>query len=72
MFSPSKVSRPRRSKATSKASAVPATNPFNPFGEPVVFRYRVTELGARIDEVETDFYRGIAGVNLHLGEQLGI
>ena len=27
--------------------AVPAANPFNPFGTDVVFRYRVTEAGAR-------------------------
>jgi iron complex outermembrane receptor protein len=46
--------------------AVPGTNPFNPFGLPVLFRYRVTELGPRIDEIETDFYRAVAGVNVHL------
>lgn len=46
--------------------AVPATNPFNPFGADVLFRYRVTELGPRIDEIETDFYRAVAGINVHL------
>ena len=46
--------------------SVPAANPFNPFGTDVIFRYRVTELGPRIDEVETDFYRAVAGINVHL------
>ena len=46
--------------------SVPATNPFNPFGADVLFRYRVTEAGPRVDEIESDFYRAVAGVNLHL------
>jgi iron complex outermembrane recepter protein len=46
--------------------SVPAANPFNPFGADVVFRYRVTEAGARIDEIDSDFYRAVAGVKLHL------
>ena len=46
--------------------SVPATNPFNPFGEDVLFRYRVTEAGPRIDKIDTDFYRVLAGVNIHL------
>jgi iron complex outermembrane receptor protein len=45
---------------------VPAANPFNPFGADVAFRYRVTEAGPRIDEIDSDFYRAVAGVNLHL------
>ena len=48
--------------------SVPATNPFNPFGEDVLFRYRVTEAGARVDEVDSDVYRVVAGVNVHLPE----
>jgi outer membrane receptor protein involved in Fe transport len=46
--------------------AVPATNPFNPFGAPVLFRYRVTEAGPRIDEIDTDVYRALAGLTIRL------
>jgi outer membrane receptor protein involved in Fe transport len=46
--------------------AVPAANPFNPFGADVLFRYRVTEAGARIDEINSDVYRAVAGINLRL------
>ncbi len=46
--------------------SVPGTNPFNPFGTDVVFRYRVTEAGPRIDEIDTDVYRAVAGLNIHL------
>jgi outer membrane receptor protein involved in Fe transport len=46
--------------------SVPATNPFNPFGEDVLFRYRVTEAGPRVDEIDTDAYRLVSGVNVHL------
>jgi outer membrane receptor protein involved in Fe transport len=46
--------------------SVPATNPFNPFGTDVVFRYRVTEAGPRFDEIDTDAYRAVAGLNIHL------
>ena len=46
--------------------AVPASNPFNPFGADVVFRYRVTEAGPRIDEIETDFFRAVTGATFHL------
>lgn len=46
--------------------SAPAANPFNPFGEDVVFRYRVTEAGARIDEIDTDAYRIVTGLDLHL------
>jgi outer membrane receptor protein involved in Fe transport len=48
--------------------AVPAINPFNPFGTDVVFRYRVTEAGPRVDEITSDVYRVVAGANLHLPE----
>ena len=46
--------------------SVPAANPFNPFGADVVFRYRVTEAGPRVDEIDADFYRAVAGIKLHL------
>lgn len=46
--------------------AVPAANPFNPFGTDVIFRYRVTEAGARVDEITSESYRAVGGVNLHL------
>ena len=46
--------------------AVPAANPFNPFGTDVVFRYRVTEAGPRRDEIETDVYRTVAGLTVQL------
>ena len=46
--------------------AVPATNPFNPFGADVLFRYRVTEAGPRIDEIDTDVYRALGGLNIKL------
>ena len=42
--------------------AVPATNPFNPFGSDVIFRYRVTEAGPRFDEIDSDVYRAVGGV----------
>ncbi len=46
--------------------AVPAANPFNPFGTDVVFRYRVTEAGPRRDEIDTDVYRTVAGLTVRL------
>ncbi len=46
--------------------SVPGSNPFNPFGTDVVFRYRVTEAGPRIDEIDTDVYRVVAGLNIRL------
>ncbi|CAN5535773.1 TonB-dependent receptor [soil metagenome] len=46
--------------------SVPATNPFNPFGDDVIFRYRVTEAGPRIDDITTDAYRVVAGTNIRL------
>ncbi len=45
--------------------SVPAANPFNPFGADVVFRYRVTEAGPRVDEINSDIYRAVAGLDLH-------
>ena len=52
--------------------AVPAANPFNPFGADVVFRYRVTEAGPRRDEIDTDVYRAVAGLTVRLPGALGI
>jgi iron complex outermembrane recepter protein len=49
--------------------AVPATNPFNPFGAPVLFRYRVTEAGPRVDEVESHSYRAVTGLTAKLSER---
>ncbi len=49
-----------------EAISAPATNPFNPFGDDVVFRYRVTEAGPRIDKITTDAYRVVAGANVKL------
>ena len=46
--------------------SAPAANPFNPFGTDVVFRYRVTELGARVDDIESDIYRAVTGVIIRL------
>ena len=46
--------------------AVPAANPFNPFGADVLFRYRVTEAGPRIDQIDTDVYRALAGLTFRL------
>ena len=40
---------------------VPATNPFNPFGEDVQFLWRSVETGPRRDRVELDNYRYLAG-----------
>jgi len=52
--------------------SVPAANPFNPFGTDVVFRYRVTEAGPRIDEIDSDFYRAVAGINVQLPGRWGL
>lgn len=46
--------------------SVPAANPFNPFGADVFFRYRVTEAGPRVDEVDTDVLRTVAGITVQL------
>jgi iron complex outermembrane recepter protein len=51
---------------------VPAANPFNPFGADVVFRYRVTEAGPRVDEIDSDFYRAVTGINVHLPGHWGL
>jgi iron complex outermembrane receptor protein len=43
---------------------VPATNPFNPFGEPLQWRGRMLQLGQRKTEADINTYRNIAGVRL--------
>jgi iron complex outermembrane receptor protein len=43
---------------------VPATNPYNPFGEDVQFLWRAVEAGPRRDRVETDDYRYLGGLRL--------
>ena len=52
--------------------SVPANNPFNPFGDDVIFRYRVTEAGPRIDEIESDIYRAVAWPSSPFPGPLGI
>ena len=41
---------------------VPATNPYNPFGEDVQFLWRSVETGPRRDRVELDTYRYLGGL----------
>jgi iron complex outermembrane recepter protein len=43
---------------------VPATNPFNPFGEPLQWRGRLLQLGQRKNEADINTYRNLAGVRL--------
>ncbi len=51
------------------AYMVPASNPYNPFGEDVYFRYRPTEAGQRINELDTDAVRFLVGPKFHLGAE---
>jgi iron complex outermembrane recepter protein len=43
---------------------VPASNPFNPFGEDLQWRGRLLQLGQRKEEAEINTYRNLAGVRL--------
>jgi iron complex outermembrane recepter protein len=43
---------------------VPASNPFNPFGEDLQWRGRLLQLGQRKETAEIDTYRNLAGVRL--------
>ena len=43
---------------------VPATNPFNPFGEDVSFLWRAVEAGPRRSRTELDSYRVLGGLRL--------
>jgi iron complex outermembrane recepter protein len=51
---------------------VAADNPYNPFGQEVSFRYRLTEAGARINLGDTDATRILPGLRLKLGEDWNI
>lgn len=48
---------------------VPAQNPFNPFGADTFFRYRVSEAGARTQEIRTDTARLVAGLRGAFGDR---
>lgn len=45
-----------------------AGNPYNPFGQDISFRYRLTEAGPRINTGDTDVSRLLPGLRLKLGE----
>ena len=45
---------------------VSADNPYNPFGEEVTFRHRLTEAGSRISDIDTDVFRVLPGVEITL------
>jgi iron complex outermembrane receptor protein len=47
---------------------VPATNPFNPFGVPVVVNYLFEGVGPREEKLDEDFYRFVAGLRGSLGD----
>lgn len=52
----------------SGTGVMPATNPFNPFGENVLdLRYRFTELGKRIQDSTADTIRLVAGLEGKIG-----
>lgn len=46
---------------------VPASNPFNPFGVPVLATYSFTELGPGRSSIDSKAFRGVAGVRGRLG-----
>lgn len=46
---------------------VPATNPFNPFGVPVRVNYVFEEVGPREELADSEFYRGVLGVEGDVG-----
>jgi iron complex outermembrane receptor protein len=48
--------------------AVPASNPYNPFGVPVSVNYLLTGLGVLPVNNTTDSYRGVAGAKGKLGD----
>jgi len=48
---------------------IPASNPYNLFGEPVqVARYRTVELGPRTENIEGDSFRIVTGLNGQMGD----
>ena len=48
--------------ATGAVNIVPANNPYNPFGEPVNFRFRPLDVGPRTDFITTHTTRFLAGL----------
>lgn len=48
--------------ATGAVNIVPANNPYNPFGEPVNFRFRPLDVGPRTDYITTNNYRMLMGL----------
>lgn len=48
--------------ASGAVSVIPANSPFNPFGEPINFRFRTLDAGPRVDTITTDTYRLLAGL----------
>jgi outer membrane receptor protein involved in Fe transport len=53
--------------ATGAANIVPANNPYNPFGEPVNFRFRPLDVGPRTNYLRTDNYRFLFGLKGDVG-----
>ncbi len=52
-----------RGDSATGAGLFPATNPFNPFGQNIVdLRWRITELGNRIQDITSDSPRLVAGL----------
>ena len=47
---------------------LPASNAFNPFGEDVTFRHRLTETGPRLSDISTDSFRVLPGVRFNIGD----
>ncbi|HIL72630.1 MAG TPA: hypothetical protein EYG44_00215, partial [Verrucomicrobia bacterium] len=47
---------------------IPATNPFNPFGEEVTMRHRLIEVGPRISDINSDIFRVLPGVKFDIGD----
>lgn len=48
--------------ALSATQVIPASNPYNPFGEDVNFRFRPLDVGPRTDFIQTDTYRILGGL----------
>ena len=47
---------------------LPASNAFNPFGEDTTFRHRLTEVGPRLSDIESDVFRLVSGVKFDIGD----
>ena len=48
---------------------VPGSNPYNIFGTDLSFRYRLLEAGPRIDEITTETFRLVPGINFHFDNE---